>query len=516
MLSRVLALALSISVGGAPLAVPRSAAAASASKQCIDKVCSVPKRQCKAGFEAKFKIAKLDCEVVCSDKRCRKECKKTAKQTFKADKGECKAAFSECKPCCKSGAAPETCSAPVCGDGVQAAPEECDQGASNSDTAPNTCRTDCTLFRCGDDVVDYREECDGDDAACAGGTCRPDCVCAADLCGNGTVDPDEECDGNDDTACPEFCGPACACLDRLAFTTGAPGGGCGRINDAVDCDGTDLTPFAASGPALDCGTLYIGGGGSVQPPSPTPDGATSIFLLEDTGDAAAVVVSASTEEETGSLETCTSPGCFFGPPLPIPNEGAAAVSTCVINRIAAAPPVGGSLDVTTGDVELTLPLTVTVFVTGDLDTVTPGIQPCAQCVDGRCAVGANAGGACSTPTALLTSHDCPPPPEKTPLAPFGVDLSPLLTASVTATEAGGDFCGATMGQRNVGAFGQPTAACVTVAGEPAGNLRDGGLHDAIQASVFCIPNSGDALVDAVADLPGPGAVTLTGPLQLAP
>ncbi len=513
---RFLVLVISIVVGGTALAVPPLAAAASASKQCIDRTCKVQKQQCRVGFQAQFKIDKLDCKAGCADKRCRKECKQTAKQTFKADKSECKAAFSECKPCCKSTADSDTCSVPVCGDGVQAATEECDQGAANSDTAPNTCRTDCTLFGCGDDVVDYREECDGDDTACTSGTCQADCTCAADLCGNGTIDPGEDCDGDDDAACPDLCGPECTCLDRLAFTTSAPGGGCGRINEAVDCSGTDLTPFGGSGPALECGTLYIGGGGSVQPPSPTPDGATSIFLLGDTSDPTAVALSASTSTDTGSLETCTSPGCFFGPPLPIPNEGAAAVSTCVINRIAASPPVGGSLDVTTGELSLTLPLTVTVFVTGDLDTATAGIQPCAQCVDGRCTVGANAGGACSTPTTLGTSHDCPPPLEKTPLAPFGVDLSPLLTASVTATDAGGDFCGATTGQRNVGAFGQPTATCVTVAGQTAGDLRDGSLHDAIQASVFCIPNSGDALVDAVADLPGPGAVTLTGPLQLVP
>jgi hypothetical protein len=33
----------------------------------------------------------------------------------------------------------------VCGDGVVESPEACDEGAENSDVAPDACRTDCTL-----------------------------------------------------------------------------------------------------------------------------------------------------------------------------------------------------------------------------------------------------------------------------------------------------------------------------------------------------------------------------------
>jgi hypothetical protein len=49
---------------------------------------------------------------------------------------------------------------PVCGDGTQDPDEECDDGAANSDTTPDACRTTCTLPVCGDGVVDEGETCD--------------------------------------------------------------------------------------------------------------------------------------------------------------------------------------------------------------------------------------------------------------------------------------------------------------------------------------------------------------------
>lgn len=56
----------------------------------------------------------------------------------------------------------------VCGDGVKAATEQCDNGGSNSDT-PNVCRTDCRFPMCGDGIIDNGEQCDdGSDGS-------PDC-----------------------------------------------------------------------------------------------------------------------------------------------------------------------------------------------------------------------------------------------------------------------------------------------------------------------------------------------------
>ncbi len=57
----------------------------------------------------------------------------------------------------------EDCNCEVCncGDGiVQSSAEECDNGAGNSDTLPDACRTNCKRARCGDKVIDTGEECD--------------------------------------------------------------------------------------------------------------------------------------------------------------------------------------------------------------------------------------------------------------------------------------------------------------------------------------------------------------------
>lgn len=49
----------------------------------------------------------------------------------------------------------------ICGNGVLEAGEECDNGTSNSDTAPDACRTSCKRAFCGDDVIDSFEDCEG-------------------------------------------------------------------------------------------------------------------------------------------------------------------------------------------------------------------------------------------------------------------------------------------------------------------------------------------------------------------
>ncbi len=79
------------------------------------------------------------------------------------------------------------------------------------------------------------------------------------------------------------------------------------------------------------------------------------------------------------------------------------------------------------------------------------------------------------------------------------------------TAASGLFC---PGQNDAGAFGQPTTQCITETGAPAGKLGDGNPHTAVLGSVFCIPATGNAAVDGVADLPGPGAIGLNGMAQL--
>jgi hypothetical protein len=184
----------------------------------------------------------------------------------------------------------------------------------------------------------------------------------------------------------------------------------------------------------------------------------------------------------------------------------------VINVIAASPAAGGTLDCCTGASTQTLPLTVTVRVTGDLEPGSAGIQPCPTCVGGECQSGGNSGGSCSTTTSLLTSHDCLP--TQGTLAPFGVDLSPLQTGSATLAAAGGTMCTASTGQRTAGCMGQGTCAYIEENGSPSGDICAGNTAASILASTFCIPSSGDPLINTVADLPGPGAVSLTGSVQL--
>jgi arylsulfatase B len=48
----------------------------------------------------------------------------------------------------------------LCGDGILDLNEQCDNGALNSDTVPDACRTTCRLPSCGDGVIDTGEECD--------------------------------------------------------------------------------------------------------------------------------------------------------------------------------------------------------------------------------------------------------------------------------------------------------------------------------------------------------------------
>lgn len=104
-----------------------------------------------------------------------------------------------------------TCELPSCGDNVIDLGETCDNGNNNSDTAPNACRTTCVLASCGDNVVDLNEECDNgpNNSDSAPNACRTICVLA--FCGDSVVDLNEECDNgpnNSDTV-PNACRTTC-------------------------------------------------------------------------------------------------------------------------------------------------------------------------------------------------------------------------------------------------------------------------------------------------------------------
>lgn len=63
----------------------------------------------------------------------------------------------------------------VCGDDEIYGPEQCDEGAANSNDEPDACRTNCLLPTCGDGVVDSGESCD-DGNTINGDGCENTCL----------------------------------------------------------------------------------------------------------------------------------------------------------------------------------------------------------------------------------------------------------------------------------------------------------------------------------------------------
>jgi hypothetical protein len=114
-----------------------------------------------------------------------------------------------------------------------------------------------------------------------------------------------------------------------------------------------------------------------------------------------------------------------------------------------------------------------------------------------------------------TSFECPPAGL---VGPLGVTLSPLRTQEVVSTSATGIFCTnlppPVPTQPVAGAFGVGTARRIAERGTPPGDLRDRQPHDGTVSATFCIPATGNGLVDNQANLPGPGAVSIRGDFQL--
>jgi cysteine-rich repeat protein len=128
------------------------------------------------------------------------------------------------------------------GNGVIDPGEECDNGADNSDSLPDACRTNCTSPFCGDNVVDTGEQCDdGFTTSC--GTCNSTCSGpgTGSVCGDGILCPDTEaCDDGFNTQCGtcnstcsgpgtgSVCGDGFLCPDTEACDDGnnVDGDGC--------------------------------------------------------------------------------------------------------------------------------------------------------------------------------------------------------------------------------------------------------------------------------------------------
>ena len=353
-------------------------------------------------------------------------------------------------------------------------------------------------------------------------------------------------------------GPCCNSAVFHSFGTYAGGADCGDVLNASGAKTIDLS----------CGGLYFGGGGASVPlPALLPD--LNNYVTEITACAGQLAtLGPATSIDTGDNTNCTDVGCFFGAPLAIPNPGTTPTSTCVLNLVATAGT--GTLDCNTGAQTLDIPLGSVIYLTGDTATdpssTIAGIQPCPLCSGTTCIGGPNNGMSCTPDTTALnasypTSHDCPPDPMfdigTLPIAFSLTSGSVSWTGTVAANDTGGTWsvqnrvfsgycrdadatgafqnpaqrcwengaavgpaCGGTFEsceQRSNGAFGPGGGNNKTIVeiGSPQTGIFFGPAPGTL-VSIFSIPLTFDPTVDAVGDLPGPGAVSLPGNGVLCP
>ena len=402
-----------------------------------------------------------------------------------------------------------------CGDGIVGAGEQCDDGNA---TDGDGCDSNCTPTACGNGIRDATERCD-DGNLVDGDGC--DSTCTPSGCGNGVVDQREQCDPPSDTpcnGCGTYCSSTCTCVERrpcaCPFTDGSPSEV--RLLRFTLKDSADTCGSLSDGTPLACNHLYLGGG----QPNSLPDVAVPTTVSTATTATCDGTTMALSSAAGG--EHCTAPGCLFGPALQLDLP---PLHLCVVISVAGA--VSGTLDCTSWDSALTLPLRADVFQGG------AGHSPCPDCT-GKTTIGE-----CSTTgVTLLASLQLP-------------DFS-LGTTSAQHSSNDGTFCGYCR-ERNFGAFeGDPrrggSGAAVRCTGDAActnpsypvcqqlsrgafGNdgaqvisedgrrpvpLGDGAPHEARLAGVFCLPPSFSETLDPNASLPGPGAVGLIGDVRLAP
>jgi len=358
------------------------------------------------------------------------------------------------------------------------------------------------------------------------------------------------------------CADCCGSFSKIKTLNGVPDTSV-NVGSVVDDSGATLLDLKSGG-------LYFGGAGVGVPlPSLVPNtlddangfGGTYTKITACSGSSFTISPTGVTDV-SGAVHPnrhCSSagvnnpeypgkPGCLFGPPLAIPNASSQATSTCVINRVSTSAAGTGKCDGTT---TLSLPLASDIYLTGPTD----GLVPCPLCngAGPTCSAGPNAGQPCvpedsaSISAANPTSHDCPPAASAfIGSLPIGFNLS-AGTQTATSQDLSAQqfvffgFCGQQFSpafqnpphactadsqcttspflkcrQRTSGAFGQGPARTITATGAAPGCLTDGAAHPLTLISVFAIPPSFNATVDASADLPGPGATSLPGTTQLLP
>jgi len=134
-----------------------------------------------------------------------------------------------------------------------------------------------------------------------------------------------------------------------------------------------------------------------------------------------------------------------------------------------------------------------------------GASPCPQCVSGTCTYGERAGLPCSGGVGSRnTTIECPPELSGF-LGRLTIALAGLTTGTATASDPAGNFC---PGQAHPGAFGGE-AGTIRETGSPAARDLSNPFESTI-AGTFCVPSTGNPVIDGGGDLPGPGAMSVRG------
>ena len=205
-----------------------------------------------------------------------------------------------------------------------------------------------------------------------------------------------------------------------------------------------------------------------------------------------------------------------------------AVSLCILDTWMSEP--GGSLDLDSGSLSLDVALSSDIYITSNL------AQPCPRCSatgspsspgTGTCDRGPRAGMTCITTSSTGLTRDCPTGGadathpcaagrgtciDGSRIGPITVDLGSLVTGTASKTDPSGLFCpgqGPAAGVGHLaGCFGSTACRTINENGAPAGALTLDVAAAATLGSVFCVAKTQNGFVDASADLPGPGAVSL--------
>lgn len=221
-----------------------------------------------------------------------------------------------------SSAAPpssETLARSYCGDGVQDAGEECDDG--NWDVTDGCVQ--CTIVPvCGNQLVEFNEQCDDGNIVATDGCAG--CVLIP-LCGNGIVEVGEECDNSDTSQCfrckqprPRMCGNGVVDSGEecdsdsevcIACRLVVPACGDGIVNGDEQCD--DGNGFENDGcdhlcRTRKCGDNVVQDGEHCDPPGGACRADCSL-LPPNCGDA---VLQSNEREQCDDGNVAPGDGCF--------------------------------------------------------------------------------------------------------------------------------------------------------------------------------------------------------------